>query len=290
MRLAMSRLIPQILLWLALLGAIAAAQQLPWTEPRPDLPGGKVKAFTVESKIYGQARTVWVYTPVGYDPARKSPYDLVVCFDGAFYGAMGDIPLPTILDNLTAAGKLPPMVALLIDNGRGAKRIAELGNSARFAQWLGEELMPWLHQGWNVTAEPARVIVTGSSAGGLAAAYVAFRRPELFGNVLSQSGAFWRGNEGNNDPPYEWLTSQFKKSPKLPLRFYLEVGALENVPAVGFGPIFLDANRRLRDTLRAKGYPIFYKEVPGGRHEPAYWKNELADGLLWLTQGWPHQP
>jgi pimeloyl-ACP methyl ester carboxylesterase len=43
--------------------------------------------------------------------------------------------------------------------------------------------------------DPRRVIVTGSSAGGLAAAYVALMRPDLFGNVLSRSGAFWRGAE-----------------------------------------------------------------------------------------------
>ena len=282
----MSRMISKALLPLALLWVTAAAQQSPWTVQHPERPGGKVKASDVESRTYGHPRRVWVYTPVGYDAAGKKPYPLVVCFDGAYYGAMGDVPLPTILDNLAAAGKLPPMVALLIDNGRAAARISDLGNSARFAQWLGDELMPWLQQNFNVTRDPARVIVTGSSAGGLGAAYVAFQRPDLFGNVLSQSGAFWRGNEGSNDPPYEWLAAQFKDSPRLPLRFYLEVGALETAHAVGSGPVFLEANRRLRDVLQAKGYPLFYKEVAGAQHEPGHWRNELAEGLLWLAAEW----
>ena len=277
------------LLLALLLCAVAVAQQPPastWLTRRPGVPAGKVEEFSVQSKLYDHTRRVWVYTPAGYDAARKTPYDLVVCFDGSDYGEGGDIPLTTILDNLTADGKLPPMVALLIDNGSGAKRISELGNSARFAQALGEEIMPWLRKGWKVTTDPQRVIVTGSSAGGLGAAYVAYKRPDLFGNVLCQSGAFWRGNEGSNDPPYEWLAGQFKDSPRLPLRFYLEVGSLETVHAVGVGPVFIDANRRLRDALQAKGYRIFYKEVPGAHHEPGHWKNELADGLIWLANGW----
>ena len=281
-----SRLVRKILLFIALSAVVAAAQQSPWTVQRPDLPGGKVKAFDVESKLYGHPRHVWVYTPAAYDAARKTPYGLVVCFDGADYGSMGDIPLPIILDNLTSAEKLPPMVALLIETGQRAERISQLGNSSRFARSLGDELMPWLQENFNVTRDPGRVIVTGSSAGGLAAAYVAFRRPDLFGNVLSQSGAFWRGNEASNGPPYEWLTGQFDRSPKLPLRFYLEIGALETVHAVGTGPVFIEANRRLRDVLRAKGYPLFYKEVAGAGHEPGHWRNELADGLLWLASGW----
>ena len=107
--------------------------------------------------------------------------------------------------------------------------------------------MPWVRQHWNVTTDPHRTIVTGSSAGGLAAAYVAFERPDLFGSVLSQSGAFWRGNEGSNDAPWEWLTSQYAGAPKKDIRFFLDVGALEtrarseerlprsSRPIVGFG-------------------------------------------------------
>lgn len=287
-------MITKALLSLTLLCAAASAQAAPsaspWTTRRPNVPSGQVEGFLVPSKLYDHPRQVWVYTPAGYDAQRPVPYGVVVCFDGADYGDGQDIPLPTILDNLTAAGKLPPVVALLIDNGSGRFRIGELGNGALFARALSEEMMPWLRAKWHVTSDPQRVIVTGSSAGGLGAAYVAYRHPELFGNVLSQSGAFWRGNEGSNDPPYEWLAQQFKDSPKLPLRFYLEVGELERAHAVGTGPVFIEANRHLRDVLRGKGYPLFYKEVPGAHHEPEHWKNELPGGLMWLTAAWMRRP
>jgi len=281
-------MVPRFLLCIALLCGVAVAETpaSPWLTRRADVPAGKVQQSAAPSKLYAYPFKVWVYTPAGYDPARKMPYDLLVCFDGADYRDGEAIPLPTILDNLTAAGKLLPMVALLIDNGGGRFRTAQLANRAGYARAVFEEILPWLHKGWNVTSDPQHVIVTGYSAGGLGAAYVAFQRPDLFGNVLAQSGAFWRGNEASNAPPYEWLTEQFRNSPKRPLRFYLEVGARETAHAVGTGPVFLEANRRLRDVLRAKGYPMFYKEVPDARHEVGHWKNALPDGLLWLAGGW----
>jgi enterochelin esterase-like enzyme len=69
------------------------------------------------------------------------------------------------------------------------------------------------------TLDLQRVIVAGSSAGGLASAFVAFERPDLFGNVLSQSGAFWRRAEASDRPPYEWLTAHVMSRPKHNIRF-----------------------------------------------------------------------
>jgi enterochelin esterase family protein len=146
---------------------------------------------------------------------------------------------------------------------------------------MAEDLLPWVHAHYHVSSEASRVSLCGASAGGLGAAYVAFRHPELFGNVLAQSGAFWRGNEGGSDP-VEWLTAQFRSAPCSGLRFYLEVGALENHPTAG-GPIFIETNRRLRGVLQAKGYEVRYVEVPGAVHEPGHWRQQLADGLLFLV-------
>jgi enterochelin esterase family protein len=220
-----------------------------------------------------QDRKVWIYTPPAYD-AKHAPYDLVVLFDGETYSS--EIPTPAILDELIAAKKIPPVVAVLVDNSQN--RLGDLANHQKFADELALRLIPWVRSKWRVTNDPAHVVVGGSSAGGLAAAYVAYRHPEVFGNVLSQSGAFWRGNEGASEPG-EWLTSQFRASPKLPIRFYIEVGALETHAVVN-GLIFIETNRRLRDVLRAKGYEVEYLEVPGAHHEEGHWKAQLGEGLV----------
>jgi enterochelin esterase-like enzyme len=247
-----------------------------WTEVRPDVPKGKVEAFTIEDKANKRSRRLWVYTPPRYDSNSVAPYNLLICFDGLSYRE--DIPAPTILDNLLAAEKISPTVAVLIDNEES--RLEDLANHKSFADFMGDELIPWVRRNYRVTTLAAHTTLCGYSAGGLAAAYVAWRRPELFGNVLSQSGAFWRGNEGGTDEP-EWLTHQFQNSPRLPLRFYIEVGALENRKTAG-GPVFIEAVRRLRQVLEAKGYEVRYLEVANAVHDPSHWRAQLADGLVYF--------
>jgi enterochelin esterase family protein len=251
-------------------------------DPRADVAAGRVEELSVPSGRVGNARRVWIYTPPRYAPDPAAPYGLLAVFDGREY--VEDIQLPKILDGLLAAGKTPPLVAVFIDNATGTARLEDLANRARFAAFLGDELLPWVRSRWNVTRDPRRAIVAGSSAGGLAAAYVAWKRPDLFGNVLSQSGAFWRGNEGSNDPPYEWLTSQYAAAPKRDIRFVLEVGALESQGALGgAAPSILEANRRLRDALRKKGYDVTYAEVPNGRHTQESWRLGLPAALARLA-------
>jgi enterochelin esterase family protein len=193
------------------------------------------------------------------------------------------MPLPGILDSLAAKGDTGPAVAILVDNGAPPGRVNDLANSHQFAEFVAEEMLPWVREHYAATSAPDRSLITGSSLGGLAAAYIAMKYPALFGNVFSQSGAFWRGNEASNGPPYEWLTQQFAASPKLTTNFVLEVGTKETAStAGGAGPSLLDANRRLHSVLVAKGYSVRYFEVPNGEHSPETWSTRLASGIVAL--------
>jgi enterochelin esterase family protein len=64
----------------------------------------------------------------------------------------------------------------------------------------------------------------------------------------------------------------------LPLRFFLEVGILEQ----GIPINMVLENRRLHDVLVAKGYPVTYSEYNGG-HDLLCWRGSLADGLIALV-------
>lgn len=186
-----------------------------------------------------------------------------------------------------AAQGVAKHVAVFIDDSLGSVRTAELGNSVKFGKFLAGEVIPFARRNLNVTRDPHRTIVTGSSAGGLAATNLAFSHPEIFGNVISQSGAFWRGSEGSNSAPFEWLTTQYADSPKKDVRFVMDVGALETIKVLGgSGPVFIEANRRLRDVLKAKGYAVEYAEVPNGKHAPEFWRPRLPLDIVAITQGW----
>lgn len=246
---------------------------------------GAVTEQTMYDSVYRRPRTVWVYTPPGYRATGHAPYDVIVAFDGRDY--RDTMPLPRVLDSLLAGGHAPPFVAVLIDDSAGAARLGDLANHQRFVTFLARQLMPWVRGAYNVTRDPHHTIVTGSSAGGLAAAYVALERPDLFGVVVSQSGAFWRGDEGSNGAPFEALASRYRDRPKRDIRFVMDVGAGETHAVLGgTGPVFIDATRRLRDVLRGKGYDVTYTEVPGGVHAPESWRKRLGVDLVAATRGW----
>jgi len=178
-----------------------------------------------------------------------------------------------------------PAVAVLIANV-GQLRTKELSPNPEFADFLAKELLPWVHSRYNVTSDPGLTVVAGSSLGGIAATYAALRHPELFGNVLSQSGSFWWAPdhlvESDVDAATEggWLAKEFIKSPKLPIRFYMDAGVFE-IDASGRGFGILEPSRHMRDVLLAKGYEVHYQQVVGG-HDYLSWRGTLADGLLAL--------
>ena len=192
------------------------------------------------------------------------------------------IPTPTILDNLIAEGAVPPLVAVLADSLDGDTRTRELRYDDAFVAFLTDELLPWARREGNATDDPRRTIAAGSSAGGVAAAFAAYRRPDVFGNVLSQSGAFWWSHADTDE--HEWLTNRLAESGRLPVRFSLDAGVFERDPP-GFdleAPSLLDANRRLRDVLLAGGHEVRYAEFVGG-HDYLCWQATFADGLSALA-------
>jgi len=261
------------------------ARPAAWVAKNPSAPAGRLEEREIQSAILTSEphRGITIYTPAGYE-ARGAPLGYVIFMDAPDFLGSSDAA-STILDNLIAEKRIPPLIAVFIHHNSPASASADLDNHKVFADFLGAELVPWLRRGWRVTTDPSHVIVCGASRGGLGAAYVAYRHPELFGNVLAESGAFWRGDEGANEP-HEWLTQQMRNSPPLPIRYYMTVGTLETglTPTdAGRGePTFIDANRHFRDALRARRYNLEYHETPGG-HEPLHWRSELPYGLMFLT-------
>jgi enterochelin esterase family protein len=253
-----------------------------WTEPRKDVPKGVLREHTLTGKTLKRVPRVWVYTPAGYDP-RGEPCAMLVVFDGVTHGGLPrhtEIPTPTIVDNLTAEGKVPRTVVVLIDSVDAAWRHEYLGCSSPFADFLAGELVPWVRSHYRVSDDPARAVLAGESDGGLAAAHAAFRHPEVFGCVLSQSGSFGRPGPGGRWTEYGetgWLIRQFVAAPKKKLRFYLTAGQFEHYLAYSVRA----ENRRMRDVLEAKGYPVTYVEFVGG-HEALCWRGLVGDGLVAL--------
>jgi len=256
---------------------LPAAPPQPWIKRADGVAAGKLEEKKIKSAILGNERKVWIYTPPDYK-ADRTPYGLLVEFDGSAYTML--VPTATILDNMIAKELIPPMVAIVLDNPTPTSRSDELPCNARFADFLAKEAVPWMRANYNVTSNPKETVVAGSSYGGLAATFAGLQHPEVFGNVLSQSGSFWW--KPDSDHEHEWLTRQFVASEKLPVKFYLDVGLMERGPTPNNGPDMVVVNRHMRDILRIKGYELHYAEFNGG-HEYLNWRGTLSDGLIFLV-------
>jgi enterochelin esterase-like enzyme len=256
---------------------LPSAEPQLWSVARPTVPTGRVQRDIFTSKVLRNERPFWIYTPHSY-AADKKPYGLLVLSDGGLY--VNSARVATTLDNLIAAGLIPPLVAVMVDN---PDRGRELSCSPAYADFLAQEIVPWARANYHVTDRPEETIIGGVSLGGLAAAFIGLKHPEVFGNVLSQSGSFPWKPDGEKD--WEWLTRQFAASARLPLRFSFEAGLLENTSGgpVGrpFGPPLLTANRNFRDTLQSKGYSVHYTEF-NGNHTLFNWRGTLASHLIAL--------
>ena len=271
----------------------------PWIVSKPGTPAGRIEKQAIKSAIQKLERDLIIYTPAGYR-SDGPPNALLVLFDGDDI-LSDDFQGQTTLDNLIAARKIPPTVVVMVDNV-GDRRLVDLVANPEFADFMATELVPWVRAHYNVTRDPERTVVSGKSAGGLAAAYMGLRHPEVFGNVFSQSGAFWwspehsggvcaskcpedggrRSDPDSRDSRTEenWVAKQFVTSPKLPVRFFLEAGTFE-VDKQGTGGDILEATRTLRDVLLAKGYEVHFQQFVSG-HDDLSWRGTFADGLITL--------
>ena len=127
------------------------------------------------------------------------------------------------------------------------------------------------------TNDPNETVVIGSSYGGLAAAFLTFKYPQIFGVVLSQTGWFrWHPED---DQQHHWLARQIAEATKVPVKFWLQVGNLETARLLDSGPTQLAANQYMRDTLQAKGYQVSYQEYSGG-HDVSSLEFPLAQALI----------
>jgi enterochelin esterase family protein len=260
---------------------LPTAEPQRWSVVRPNVPTGRMQRDKFRSKLLGNERPIWIYTPHGYATGKK-PYGLLVLTDGGVWVNTGRVA--TTLDNLIAAGLIPPLVAVMVEN---PQRWRELSCNSTYADFLAQEIVPWARANYHATDRPEQTIIGGTSLGGLQAACVGLKHSEVFGNVLSQSGAFSWKPDGEKE--WEWLTRQFAASPRLPLRFSFEAGLLEGtqwwrslVPTPLVDPTTLASNINLRDTLQSKGYAVHYTEY-NGNHGMLNWRGTLASHLIALV-------
>lgn len=282
-------------------GELPEAPPQPWLAKRAGDAAGRIDKQKIHSALQNVDRDLTIYTPAGYAQTGK-PASLVVLFDGDDY-LDSTWHGPETWDHLISAGKIPPTVVVMVHN-LPKRRVFDLVANPTFGNFMAKELVPWVRRRYNVSHEPSRTLVGGASAGGFGAAYLGLAHPEVFGNVVSVSGAFWWSPEHNGgicagackdsagkpavtnrDATTEpnWIARLALKRPAAPVKFYLAAGTFE-FDRDGTGAGILEETRHLRDILRAKNYQVTYQQFVSG-HDGLSWPGAMADGLQSLLGG-----
>jgi enterochelin esterase-like enzyme len=235
------------------------AAPTPLTKRARAVPRGTVTRHQLptEGLVPGKAREVYVY-----QPPVDEPVPLLVVLDGV--DCIRRAKLPVIVDNLIAQRHLRPLALALVQNG-GAARMVEYACSEATLAFLLSTVLPFARSKLNlmdVEASPGAFGILGASMGGLMALYAGVREPQVFGHVLSQSGAF---TIGRDLVVYDLIREGNVK----PLQLWMDVGRFEWL---------LETSRRMYALLQEKGYDVTFREYDAGHNYPA-WRDDVWRGL-----------
>jgi enterochelin esterase family protein len=276
------------------------------------IPHGTLHKFTMkseDSKIYKgisrekpgavvpYERPVAVYIPAQYVPGTPAPF--IVVQDG--YNPKYHLTVPTILDNLIAAKRVPVMIAVLVQHGGGDGPGSERGLeydtvSDAYTKFIESEVLPKIAKDYKVTftTDPNGRATMGGSSGAACAFTMAWFHPELYRRVLSYSGTFV--NQENPQHPeitrgaWEYHATLIPNNPAKPIRVWMEVGGLDNGNDRDEASLhnWVIANRHMAAALKAKSYHYQFVFADEARHTDAnviYQTLPEALEYLWADYG-----
>ena len=207
---------------------------------------------------------------------------LVVATDGHEYADPALGALPTVLDNLRADGALADVLLVLIDPRWDGvnRRESLLVDNDGFADFVATELVPAVEAAYPVARTRDKRAILGTSLGGLFAATLGARHPDVFGNLAIQSPAFWVGagpdaeTAGFTESRFQGWTgaSVYERLAGVtqPLRISMSTGTIRDTE---------DGARRMRDALHGGPHTLTYREVPEG-HSWGQWRALVGPQLV----------
>jgi enterochelin esterase family protein len=234
--------------------------------PYADFRGGTLQGTITRHSIYhpelliGDRRDVWLFHPPVTDPVP-----LLVILDGRDYLRRANIT--HIVTNLMNERLIAPLALAMIDNAR-ENRFVEYYTSEATLDVLIELVLPLAHQHiklLDLDEHPGAYGVLGAQLAGEMALYAGLRRPDIFGKVGMQSGAFALGENA-------LLRLLIERFPVAPVNIWQNIGCYDP---------YLEINRNLHWLLVRQGYPVTYRETPTG-HNVTAWRDLMPQMLATL--------
>jgi predicted alpha/beta superfamily hydrolase len=228
-----------------------------------------------------RTRRIWIYYPPDYNESAKS-YPVLYMHDGqnlfeTVTSFAGEWEVDETLNELAEEGYQVPIV-IGIDNG-GQYRTEELtpwkhedyptGRGEDYMAFIVETLKPHVDSNYRTIPDRENTGIMGSSLGGLISTFGAMKYQDVFSKSGPFSPAYWI----NNDSIWDFIHETGKMEN---IRFYQNAGGNE-------GSDYIDMMYQMEDSLKAAGFNnIESKVIEGGDHNEATWRDDFANGYLYL--------
>lgn len=245
----------------------SARPYLDWTALEA-VPRGTVTELSFDSQELGfKGRSVWVYTPPGYDGSGLA-YPLLILQDGQWMS--GPLQVPAIADTLIKHNRLAPLVIAMVQSGSQNERLFEYTSNDQHYNSLLTELLPMLQTQYRI--DSSHMGVGGVANGAVAAAHAALKNPAVFSSLIMISPPLGKGLDEDKLSQY---TSRFEQASVLPKRIFQSVGRYEAKAR------FLRPAQTLRDILKGRtGEGYHYTEIGSG-HGLVGFRSILPEALAW---------
>ncbi|MGH9529221.1 MAG: alpha/beta hydrolase-fold protein [Terriglobales bacterium] len=251
---------------------VPGPSSLPWEEN--DIPHGEVHHHFYKSRVVGDERDYYVYTPPAYDPCGTTKYPVLYLLHGFSDMASGWSAVcraNVILDNLIAEGKAKPMLVVM-PLGYGAPEIVSAGfggssdalrakNLSKFQETLLTEIIPMVEREYRVSEDRSSRAIAGLSMGGGESLLTGLNNLDQFAWI----GAFSSGDL-TKDFNTEFPTLDSSANAKLRVLWI----------ACGTDDGLIGINRSFREWLKSKGINHTDIETPG-MHTWMVWRRNLSN-------------
>ena len=218
---------------------------MPDSLPQEGVPKGVLEGpFEFHSKIIpGTVRRYWIYVPAQYN--RKKAANVLVFQDGQrATNPQGSLRVPQAMENLIARGEMPVTIGIFITPGNLSETYPtdldmKNPNHRReeydalddtYTRFLVEEMLPEVGKKYNLTDDPEKRAIGGTSSGAICAFTVAWQRPDMFRRVISMIGSYTSiGYAPAADgkpmtPGGDLYPTLIRKNPIKPIRIFLQDG------------------------------------------------------------------
>ena len=246
-----------------------------------DVPHGDVRIHIYHSKITGQWRRCFVYTPPEYDSNLGARYPVLYLQHGMGEDETGwtfQGHASLILDNLIAEKKAVPMI-IVMDNGYASVPAGPFGpppgpgaGMSTFEDVMIKEVIPMIDSAFRTIPDRDHRAMAGLSMGANQALHLATDHLDTFAYMAGFSGTM-NGLSTDALDPATAFNGTFKDgaafNQKVKL-LWLGMGTQEPNPFPG-------AIGAFRAMLDKQGIKYVYFSSPGTAHEWLTWRRDLND-------------